>query len=132
MTYAALRVPKTDAASRTTHRHLEVAAPAGPVATAAPLLEENQRSLHLIEARKKLRLKMIAKLFVVSIVILTGSPALATRIAHPDVHCLSCEQKADGCRYRTFGACVAPESDTPRWKGRAVTHDNWPAGMILG
>ena len=69
-----------------------------------------------------MRLKMIAKLFVVSIVILTGSPALATQIARHDAH------KAGGCR--TLGTCVTRESDALRWNGAHTTHD-WPAGMIL-
>ena len=75
-----------------------------------------------------MRLKMIAKLFVVSIVILTGSPALATQIARHDAYCRSCEQKPGGCR--TLGTCVTRESDALRWNGTHTTHD-WPAGMIL-
>jgi len=46
-----------------------------------------------------MRLKTMAKWFVVSIVILTGSPALATQIARHDAHCRSCEQKAAACRH---------------------------------
>jgi GMP synthase-like glutamine amidotransferase len=79
-----------------------------------------------------MRLKKIAKLFVVSIVTLTGSPAFAAQIARHDGYCRSCVQKADGCRHRTFGTCVGRESDAPRWSGRNTTHDNWSAGMILG
>jgi hypothetical protein len=78
----------------------------------------------------KMRLKMIAKLFVVSIVILTGSPALAAQIARHDAHCRSCEQNAGACRHRTFGACVMRVSDAPRRDGAHATHD-WPAVMIL-
>jgi hypothetical protein len=73
-------------------------------------------------------LKMIAKLFVVSIVILTGSPALAAQIARHDAHCRSCEQNGGACR--TLGACVTRVSNAPRWNGTHATHD-WPAGMIL-
>jgi hypothetical protein len=79
-----------------------------------------------------MRLKKIAKLFVVSIMILTGSPALAAQIARHDGYCRSCEQKAGACRDRTFGACVGRETDAPRWNGRNTTHDNWSGGMILG
>ncbi len=79
-----------------------------------------------------MRLKTIAKLFVVSLVILTGSPALATQIARHDAHFRSCEQKAGACRHRTFGTCVARESCAPRWNGGDTTHDDWPAAMILG
>ena len=79
-----------------------------------------------------MRLKTIAKLFVVSIVVLTGSPALAAQIARHDGYCRSCEQKAGACRHRTFGMCVGRESDVPRWNGRNTTHDDWSAGMILG
>ena len=77
-----------------------------------------------------MRLKMIAKLFVVSIVILTGSPALAAQIAGHDAHCRSCEQNAGTCRHRTFGTCITRVSDAPRWNGAYATHD-WPAVMIL-
>jgi hypothetical protein len=55
-----------------------------------------------------MRLKTMAKWFVVSIVILTGSPALPTQIARHDAHCRSCEQKAAACRHQTFGTCVTP------------------------
>jgi hypothetical protein len=80
----------------------------------------------------KLRLKAIAKLFVVSIVILTGSPALASQIARHDAHCRSCEQKAGAYRHQTFGPGVVRQSDAPRRNARNTTHDDWPAGMILG
>ena len=76
-----------------------------------------------------MRFKKIAKLFVVSIVILTGSPALAAQIARHDGYCRSCEQKAGACRDRTFGTCVGRE---PHWNGRNTAHDDWSAGMILG
>jgi hypothetical protein len=75
-----------------------------------------------------MRLKTMTKLFVASIVILTGSPALAAQIARHDAHCRSCEQKADGCR--APGTCVTRVSDAPRWNGAHAAHD-WPAGMIL-
>ena len=78
-----------------------------------------------------MRLKMMAKLFVVSIVILTGSPALATQIARHDAQCRSCEQNAGACRHRTFGTCVTRDSDAPPWNGAHATHDDWPVGMIL-
>jgi hypothetical protein len=80
----------------------------------------------------KLRLKSMAKLFVVSIVILTGSPALATQMARHDAHCRSCEQKAGAYRHQTFGPGVVRKSEAPRWNGGNTTHDDWPAEMILG
>jgi hypothetical protein len=77
-----------------------------------------------------MRFKTMAKLFVVSIVILTGSPVLAAQIARgDDTHCRSCEQKAGACRGH-LGACVTRASDAPRWNGAHATHD-WPAGMIV-
>jgi hypothetical protein len=79
-----------------------------------------------------MRLKKIAKLFLVSIVILTGSPALAAQIARHDGHCRSCEHKAGACRDRTLGTCLGRESDAPRWNRGNATHDDWSAGMILG
>jgi hypothetical protein len=80
----------------------------------------------------KLRLKTIAKLFVVSIVILTGSPALATQIARHDAHCRSGEQKADAYRHQTFGPGLVRKSDAPHRNAGNTTHDDWPGGMILG
>jgi len=79
-----------------------------------------------------MRLKTMAKWSVVSIVILTGSPALATQIARHDAHCRSCEQKAAACRHQTFGTCVTPGSAALRWHGGDTTRDDWPVGMILG
>jgi hypothetical protein len=80
----------------------------------------------------KMRLKTMAKLFVVSIVILTGSPALASQMAPRDAHCRSCEQKADAYRHQTFGPGVVRKSEAPRRNAGNTTHDDWPAGMILG
>jgi hypothetical protein len=79
-----------------------------------------------------MRFKTIAKLVVASMVILTGSPALATQITCHEAHSCSCEQKTGACRHRTFGTCVARESCAPHWNGEDTTHDDWPADMILG
>jgi hypothetical protein len=128
----ALRVPITDAAYRTTHDHPELVAPARPLATAALLLETGPGNLGLIEGSMKMRLEQIAKFFVVSIVILTGSPALAAQIARHDGYCHSCVQKTGACRDRAFGTCVGHESVAPRWNRGNTTHDDWSAGMILG
>ena len=57
------------------------------------------------------RLKTIAKLLVVSVVISTGSSAFAAQAMHHDPHCHSCEEKAHHGN---------------------TTHDDWPAEMILG
>ena len=80
----------------------------------------------------RMRLKTIAKLLVVSLVLSAASPALATPMARHDVHCGFCEQKADAGRDRTFGPCISPKIDAPHWSGAAKTHDDWPANMILG
>jgi hypothetical protein len=84
----------------------------------------------VIEGSIKTRCKTLAKLFAVSLVILTSSPALATQLAH--AHCSSSEQNAGVCRHRTFGTCLAGESCAPRWSGGNTTHADWPANMILG
>ena len=86
----------------------------------------------MIEGSIKPRCKTLAKLFAVSLIVLTGPPALATQLAHHDAHCSSSELKAGACRHRTFGTCVAGESCAPRWSGGNTTHDDWPANMILG
>jgi hypothetical protein len=81
---------------------------------------------------KKLRLKTIAKLFAVSAVILTGSPALAIQMAPHNAHCRSCEQGAGAYRHQTFGPRVVRPSEAPRWNGANTTHDDWSARLILG
>jgi hypothetical protein len=85
-----------------------------------------------IEGSIKTRCKTLAKLVAVLLIILTGSPALATQLARHDARCSSSEQKAGACRHRTFGTCVAGESCARRWSGGNTTHDDWPANMILG
>jgi hypothetical protein len=67
------------------------------------------------------RLKTIAGLFAVSVVMLAGSPALAMQTARHDVHDRFSEQKAG-----------VPQINAPRWSGADRTHDDWPANMILG
>ena len=67
--------------------------------------------------------------FAVSLLLLTGSSALATQIARHDAHCSSSEQKAGVCLHPTFGT---GESCAPRWSGGNITRDDWPANMILG
>jgi hypothetical protein len=76
-----------------------------------------------------MRLKTMGKLLVISVVILAGSPAVATPIARDDVHCRISEQKAGVFRHQTFGPCIAPKVDAPHWN---KTHDDWPANLILG
>jgi hypothetical protein len=78
----------------------------------------------------KMRLKTMAKLFVVSIVILTGSPALATEIAHHDADGRPYEQKADASHHRTFET-RGPLESSARWNDGHTTHDAWPANMML-
>jgi hypothetical protein len=79
---------------------------------------------------KRMRLKSTAKLFVISVVILAGSPAVATPIARDDVHCRISEQKAGAFRHQKFGPCISPKVDALHRDG-AEAHDNWPANMIL-
>jgi hypothetical protein len=79
-----------------------------------------------------MHLKTMAKLFVVSVAILAGSPALATQSARHDVQCGISEQKAVAFRHQTFGPCISSEIEAPHWNGGDKTHDDWPANMILG
>ena len=80
---------------------------------------------------KRMRLKTTAKLFVISVVILAGSPAVATPIAHDDFHCRISEQKAGAFRHQKFGPCISPKVDAPHWNGGDQTHDDWPANMHM-
>jgi hypothetical protein len=86
----------------------------------------------VIEGSIKMRCKTLAKSVAVLLIILTGSPALATQLARHDAHCSSSKQKAGACRHQTFGTCVAGERCAPHWSGGNTTHDDWPANMILG
>jgi hypothetical protein len=65
------------------------------------------------------RLKTIAKLLVVSVVISTGSSAFAAQAVHHDPHCHSCEEKAH-------------HVDAPHSTAGNAAHGDWPAEMILG
>jgi hypothetical protein len=78
------------------------------------------------------RFLKVPAVFAVSLVLLIGSPALATQIAHHGAHCSSSKQSAGVCLHPTFGTCVAGESCAPRWSRGNTTHDDWPANMILG
>jgi hypothetical protein len=78
------------------------------------------------------RFLKVPAVFAVSLILLTGSPALATRIARHNTHCSSSEQKAGVCLHQTFGICGTGESCAPRRSGGNTTHDDWPANMILG
>jgi hypothetical protein len=77
------------------------------------------------------RFLKVPAVFAVSLVILTGSPALATQLAHHGAHC-SIKQSAGVCLHPTFGSCGTGESGAPRWSSGNATHDVWPANMILG
>jgi hypothetical protein len=81
---------------------------------------------------KAMRLETMAKLFVISVVILAGSPAVAAQIARDDVYCRIREQKAGAFRHERFRPCVSPKVDAPRWNGEDKTHDDWPANLIQG
>jgi hypothetical protein len=78
------------------------------------------------------RFLKVPAVFAVSLILLTGSPALATPIARHDTHRSSSEQKAAVYRHPTFGTCGTAESCAPRPSGENATHDDWPANMILG
>jgi hypothetical protein len=78
-----------------------------------------------------LRMPTTAKLFVISVVILAGSPAVATPIARDDVHCRISEQRAGAFRHQKFGPCISPEVGAPHWNGADKAHNEWPANMLL-
>jgi hypothetical protein len=81
---------------------------------------------------KGIRLKTLAKLFVISLVILAGSPAVATQIARDDVYCRIREQKAGAFRHERFRLCISPKVGAPHRNGEDKTHDDWPANLIQG
>ena len=81
---------------------------------------------------KAMRLETMAKLFVISVVILAGSPAVAAQIARDDVYCRIREQKAGAFRHERFRPCISSKVDAPRWNGEDKTHDDWPANLIQG
>ena len=75
--------------------------------------------------------KSLTAAAVLSALALSGSPALATRIACHDVNYCTREQGANASSHSTFEPRIASHSVAPRWKGDATTHDDWPADMIL-
>jgi hypothetical protein len=77
------------------------------------------------------RFLKVPAVFAVSLVILTGSPALATPLAHHGAHCISSKQSAGVCLHPTFGTCGTGESCASRASGGNTTHDDWPANMVL-
>jgi hypothetical protein len=105
------------------HRSIQANLSIGTIIGQRALYRKYTRSSLIVVKPKRssvmMHLKTMAKLFVVSTVILTGSPALAKQTEHHNAHCLSCEQKG-------------PESGAPRWTGGDTKHDDWPARMILG
>src|SRR3981081_3092552 len=97
----------------------------------APTLSTS--SSHDNEWRDKMRrFPKVPGVFAVSLVLLTGSPALATQLAHHGAHCSSSKQTAAVLVHPTFGPCVAGESCAPCWSCANTTHDDGPANMILG
>jgi hypothetical protein len=80
---------------------------------------------------RRTNLKTMAKFLVISVVILAGSPAVATPFAR-DVHCRISEQKAGAFRHQKFASCIPLKVDAPHWNGGDKTHDDWPANLILG
>ena len=78
---------------------------------------------NVASASMKMRLKTITKLFVVSAVILTGSPALADQVARHNAHLVSRNQKANPYDHRTFVASLASEG--PHW------YDEWPNNIHM-
>lgn len=88
-----------------------------------------QLALHM--PTKRMRLKTTTKLFVISVVIWAGSPAVAAPIARGDVHCRVGEQRAGTLRHQKFGPCISPKVDVLHWNGADKVHDDWPANMIM-
>jgi hypothetical protein len=80
---------------------------------------------------KRMRLKTTAKLFVISVVMLAGSPAVATPIARDDIHCRIDEQKVGTSCHQKFGPFISPDVDAPHRNGADSAHDDWPSNMIL-
>ena len=75
---------------------------------------------------KRMHLKTMVKLLT-SVIILAGSPAVASPIAHDGVHCRISEQKAGTFRLQPFRPCISPKVDAPHWNGGYQTQDDWQA-----
>ena len=85
----------------------------------------------LIEGFMKMSFKSVATLLSLSVVVFTGVPALATRVAHPDNRCRLCQHKDAACREAIFGTCIKRESGAQLRSLSKVPQDDWPANMIL-
>jgi hypothetical protein len=78
-----------------------------------------------------MKLKTLVGILAFSAVVWSGSPVLATEMAHHDFYCRCGERNAEACIRSTSGTCAAADSRLPRWNHPKVSSDDWPADMLL-
>lgn len=74
--------------------------------------------------------KSTTALLALSVVVLSGVPALAARTADPANCSVSLQPKAAACSETIFGTCIKKPEARLRSVQKAP-HDDWPANMIL-
>jgi hypothetical protein len=84
-----------------------------------------------MEGAMKLSFKSTATLLALSVVVLSGVPALAARTADPANCSLSLQHKAVACSGTIFGTCIKKAPDAQLRNAQKAPHDDWPANMIL-
>ena len=78
-----------------------------------------------------MRLMTIARLFAISVVLLSGTPVFAARAIHPDTRDLCRGQNAEFCRRSPFNVEIPGAISGAQAKANAASK-TWPGDMILG
>jgi hypothetical protein len=80
---------------------------------------------------KKMRLMTIIRLFAISVVLLSGTPAFAAREVHYDTREICSEQNAAFCHRSPFSVDISGGISNAQAKANAASK-TWPGDMILG
>jgi hypothetical protein len=85
-----------------------------------------------MEGAMNMSFKSTATLSALSVVVLSGVPALAARTADPTNCSLSLQHEAVASSRTIFGTCIKKGPDAQLRNVQKAPHDDWPANMILG
>ena len=77
-----------------------------------------------------MRLMTITGLFAISVVLMGGTPAFASRAIHPDAREVCREQTAGFCRRTPFDVEIPGAISNTQAKANAASQ-TWPGDMIL-
>jgi hypothetical protein len=80
---------------------------------------------------KKMRSMTITRLFAISVVLLSGTPAFAVGKIHHDTRGICREQNSEFCRRSRFNVEIPGAISDGQAKANAASK-TWPGDMILG